>query len=49
MILQDLSEHKKKKMFLEKSMVKFKEKMRLIVDKISAKDTVNKDFLNGII
>lgn len=49
MILQDLSELLKKEDITKKERDEITEKMVLVADKISAKDTENKDFRNGII
>ena len=49
MILQDLSELLKKEDISKEERDEITEKMILVADKISAKDTENKDFLNGII
>lgn len=48
-ILQDLSELLKKEDISKEERDEITEKMILVADKISAKDTENKDFLNGII
>ena len=49
MILQNLSELLKKENTSKGERDKITEKMIMVADKISAKDTENKDFLNGII
>ena len=48
-ILQDLSELLKKEDISKEERDEITEKMILVADKIAAKDTENKEFLNGII
>lgn len=48
-ILQDLSELLKKENISKEERDEITSKMILVADKIAAKDTENKDFLNGII